>query len=244
MSGEFPYLSEYDRFDFPSVERSTEEGIVGVGGNLSPGMLLSAYRQGIFPWFSEREPILWWSPDPRFVLFPEELHVSKTLKKALSKSRLRVSCDRNFSSVIDECARIPRRGQSGTWITGEMRDAYLSLHELGYAHSVEAYDGHELVGGLYGVSLGRCFFGESMFSLVDNASKIAFVRFVRAAMEAGMELIDCQVYTNHLERFGARDIPRSEFLALLRDSLKYPTMRGSWTGLILESASSDELPKD
>jgi leucyl/phenylalanyl-tRNA--protein transferase len=231
MSSELPYLNETSSIHFPPVSSATPEGIVAVGGNLSPGVLLSAYRQGIFPWFSEGDPILWWSPDPRCVLFPGELHVSRSMQKLLRKNRFRVSLDTGFSSVIDGCRTAPRRGQRGTWITGAMRDAYVELHELGFAHSVEVWDGGMLCGGMYGVSLGSCFFGESMFSRVQNASKIALIQFFRLMEERGIELLDCQVHSPHLESLGARQIPRREFMDLLRGCLEHKTMRGNWTHL-------------
>jgi leucyl/phenylalanyl-tRNA--protein transferase len=224
MSGELPYLNETSSIRFPPVSSASPEGIVAVGGNLSPGVLLSAYRQGIFPWFSEGDPILWWSPDPRCVLFPGELHVSRSMQKLLRKNRFRVSLDTGFSSVIDGCRTAPRRGQRGTWITGAMRDAYVELHELGFAHSVEVWDGGMLCGGMYGVSLGSCFFGESMFSRVENASKIALIQLFRL-----MELLDCQVHSPHLESLGARQIPRHEFMDLLHGCLEHRTLRGNWT---------------
>jgi leucyl/phenylalanyl-tRNA--protein transferase len=232
MSSDFPYLGEEDRFRFPDPEKATLEGIVAAGGNLSPGMLLSAYSQGIFPWFSEHDPILWWSPDPRFVLFPEKLHVSKTMRKFLRRTDLAFTADTAFSEVIRACARVPRDGQDGTWITTEMEAAYAEMHTLGYAHSVEVWSGADLVGGLYGVSLGNIFFGESMFSHVSNASKAAFIRFVRRLTDLGFDLIDSQVYTNHLERLGAEEIPRSRYLELLRRGLTRPTLKGSWRGLL------------
>jgi leucyl/phenylalanyl-tRNA--protein transferase len=194
-------------------------------------MLLSAYRQGIFPWFSDGDPVLWWSPDPRCVLFPGDLHVSRSMQKLLRKNRFRVSLDTGFTSVIDGCRTAPRRGQRGTWITGAMRDAYVELHELGFAHSVEVWDGGVLCGGMYGVSLGSCFFGESMFSRVENASKIALIQFFRLMEEKGIELLDCQVHSPHLESLGARQIPRYEFMDLLHRCLEHRTLRGNWTHL-------------
>ena len=228
MDHKFPYLDENVSFPFPSVEEATPQGIVAVGGNLSPGMLLSAYRQGIFPWFSAEDPLFWWSPDPRFVLFPNELHVSKSLHKVLKKSTFEIVFDSRFEEVIDACGKMPRPGQNGTWITPEIVAGYGELHRLGYAHSVEAMEGGRLVGGLYGVALGRVFFGESMFSTRPNASKAAFAILAARLREQGSTLIDCQVYSPHLERFGGREIPRAEFLGLLRAGLEGPTLRGSW----------------
>ena len=203
-----------------------------MNGNLSPGVLLSAYRQGIFPWYDDESPILWWSPDPRFILTPEDLHVPKSLRKDLRKNRFSVTVDQAFPDVIRECARVPRREQDGTWIVPEMEQAYKRLHNLGFAHSVEVWQDEELVGGLYGVSLGRAFFGESMFSLASNASKTAFVLFVLALREKGFGLMDCQVYTEHLSQFGAYEVSRSDFLQLLQEVLDAPTKRGSWSSWI------------
>jgi leucyl/phenylalanyl-tRNA--protein transferase len=231
MSTQLPYLDESSYVHFPPVSSATPEGIVAVGGNLSPGMLLSAYKQGIFPWFSEGDPILWWSPDPRCVLFPGEVHVSRSMQKLLRRKRFRISFDTSFPSVIEGCRLAPRRGQQGTWITDAMQDAYIDLHELGFAHSVEVWDGEVLAGGMYGVSLGSCFFGESMFSRVQNASKVALVRFSRLMAERGLELLDCQVYSPHLETLGARQITREEFMELLQTCLNHRTLRGSWASL-------------
>jgi leucyl/phenylalanyl-tRNA--protein transferase len=228
----FPYLGEEVDFPFPSPETADEQGIVCAGGNLSPGLLLSAYRRGIFPWFSEREPILWWSPDPRFVLFTEELHVSGTMIKLLRKRSFDLALDRDFAAVIRACSSSPRPGQDGTWITEGMIEAYIELHRLGYAHSVEARRGDELVGGLYGVALGSMFFGESMFSRVDDASKAAFIPFVWRLREEGFTLVDSQVYTDHLAGLGAREIPRSEYLRLLADRLAATTRKGDWAKVL------------
>jgi leucyl/phenylalanyl-tRNA--protein transferase len=191
-------------------------------------MLLSAYRQGIFPWFSPGEPVLWWSPDPRFVLFPSNLHVSRSMRKVLNRNRFRISFDTAFSQVIEECKNIYRKGQNGTWITDSMKTAYEKLHELGYAHSVEVWQGEVLAGGLYGVSLGACFFGESMFSRVSNSSKAALITLARKLEERGFLFIDCQVYSAHLERLGAENISRERFLELLEEGLCRPTLEGKW----------------
>lgn len=229
MSREFPYLDEDTYFPFPAVETAaTEEGIVAAGGNLSPGMLLSAYKQGIFPWYSDDEPILWWSPDPRFVLFPDELHVSHRMERVLRKKEFRVTFDHAFDSVIEACRTAPRPGQDGTWITAAIVEGYGRLHELGYAHSVESWKEGELVGGLYGVSLGSIFFGESMFTRVPNASKAALIELVARLRTVGVTLIDCQSYTSHLESLGARNIARSEFFELLAAALEGETLRGRW----------------
>ena len=230
MSPDFPYLDEKTSFQFPSVESATEEGIVAVGGNLSPGMLLSAYRQGIFPWYSPGEPILWWSPDPRFILFPEELHISKSMTRLLKRGVFEIRFDTAFDRVIEACRTVPRPGQDGTWITDEVVEGYTRLHTLGYAHSVEAWQGEALVGGLYGIHLGRVFFGESMFSNEPNASKTALVALVDLARNQGLSFIDCQYYTPHLERLGARNLPRREFLRLLGEGLRGESSPGSWKG--------------
>lgn len=230
MSRDFPYLNEHTSFHFPPVEEATPEGIVAAGGNLSPGMLLSAYRQGIFPWYSEGEPILWWSPDPRFVLFPGELHVSRSMMRLRTRQAFSVTFDTAFRETITGCREMPRPGQPGTWITDAIVEGYVRLHELGYAHSVEARREGRLVGGLYGVLLGNIFFGESMFSREPNASKYALIELVELLVGIGCELIDCQAYTPHLERLGAREIPRSEFLELLRRLVERETPRGRWQG--------------
>ncbi len=216
---------------FPPTDRAARSGLLAVGGDLSPGRLLAAYREGIFPWFSEGEPILWWSPDPRFVLFPGELRVSRSMRQFLKKGAVRITFDRAFREVIAACRR-PRPDQEGTWITPEMQEAYCALHEYGYAHSVEVWHGDALVGGLYGVSLGRIFFGESMFSSLPNASKAALITLVERLRERGFALIDCQVETAHLASLGARPIPRREFGACLRKSLRHETLRGDWERLL------------
>jgi leucyl/phenylalanyl-tRNA--protein transferase len=233
----FPHLSEDQRITFPDPREASREGLLGQGANLSPGVLLSAYETGIFPWFGPDDPILWWSPDPRFVLYPRELHVPRSLKKLLRKNPFTYSWDVEFERVISLCSSQPRPGQDGTWITGEMAEAYGELHRLGYAHSLEVWRDGELAGGLYGVSLGKMFFGESMFSLVSGASKAAFVVLVRTLGGLGFPLVDCQVHTPHLEALGAREIPRGDFLDLLERALKEETLRGSWTDL----ATADPL---
>lgn len=229
MSRAFPYLNENERFQFPPVEEATEEGIVGVGGNLSPGMLLSAYSQGIFPWYSPGEPILWWSPDPRFVLFPDRLHISHSMRKLLNQRKFEISIDRQFEAVISECRDTSRPGQNGTWITEDIVDGYVELHRIGAAHSVEVSRDGNLVGGLYGVCLGSCFFGESMFARESNASKAGFISLVRALVPQGLTFIDCQVPTDHLASLGAEEIPRDRFYSILRDALKQPGPGKDWS---------------
>lgn len=213
---------------FPSPRLAPEEGLLAVGGDLSQERLLLAYRMGIFPWYSGSEPILWWSPDPRLVLYPAELRISKSLQKTINKSVFRVTMDRAFEAVINACAQSRTSADEGTWIVEEMIDAYCNLHISGFAHSVEAWKDGRLAGGLYGVSLGRCFFGESMFTDISNASKVAFAALVKHLQALNFDLIDCQVTTPHLLRLGAREIPRVQFLNELEKSLKPPTIRGRW----------------
>ena len=199
-----------NKIEFPSVEEASKEGLLAIGGDLSPERLILAYKSGIFPWFEEGQPILWWSPDPRFVLFPDKLKVSKSMKQVLKKTNLRVTRNKSFDRVIDACSDARRSGQSGTWITKDMKQAYIELHNLGYAISVEVWDENELVGGLYGIDIGnRIFCGESMFTKVSNASKIGFITFIK---ESNYKLIDCQVFTEHLESLGAENISRNEFI--------------------------------
>jgi leucyl/phenylalanyl-tRNA---protein transferase len=214
---------------FPPLESARKEpnGLLAVGGDLSPQRLLEAYRHGIFPWFSEGDPILWWSPDPRMVLFPAELKVSRSLGKSLRNRRYEIRFDCDFDGVIRACAA-PREGQPGTWITAEMRSAYQRLHQLGYAHSVETWMNGELAGGLYGVSVGAAFFGESMFARVRDASKIALVHLVRKLEREGYGVIDCQMRTLHLATLGAREIPRAQFSRLLGELVDYARAPGSW----------------
>jgi leucyl/phenylalanyl-tRNA--protein transferase len=200
---------------FPPMETADSDGLLAIGGDLSRERLLHAYRNGIFPWY-ENKYILWWCPDPRFVLFPPELKISSSMKQLLKKQSFDFSIDTDFNAVISQCKAISRRGQDGTWITEEMRNAYSDLHFAGYAHSAEVRLNGELVGGLYGVRLGKVFYGESMFSRQSNASKYAFIKYVEHLKSEGVQLIDCQVYTAHLESLGARMIPRSQFLDLVK----------------------------
>jgi leucyl/phenylalanyl-tRNA---protein transferase len=212
---------------FPPVHLASPGGVLAVGGDLSPERILEAYRRGIFPWYDDREPIIWWSPDPRFVLFPAEIKVSRSMKQILRQGRFTITFDQDFRAVIASC-RKPRPQQNGTWITEEMTEAYIRLHEAGYAHSVEAWQGGALVGGLYGISLGRCFFGESMFTTVSNASKAAFITLTEALSCRLFGLIDCQIRSSHLASLGARDIPRERFIDLLDRLLGFETIRGDW----------------
>ena len=218
-----------DDLAFPPPQLAPEKGLLAVGGDLSQNRLLLAYRMGIFPWYSEDEPILWWSPDPRLVLFPDDLRVSKSLQKLIKKGAFKVTMDTAFYRVIGECARIRGENDEGTWIVGDMIQAYCRLHDAGFAHSVETWQDDRLVGGLYGVSLGRCFFGESMFARASNASKVAFVALVEYLKNLCFDIIDCQVTTEHLLSFGAKEIPRSLFLKELDKSLRSPTLRGKWS---------------
>lgn len=216
---------------FPDPSTALGDFPLAAGGDLSPERLLFAYSLGIFPWYSEDEPILWWSPDPRMVLFPDDLKISRSLKKVLKNKGFTVKFDTNFEEVIKSCAYVPRPGQDGTWLNADMIDAYIELHKLGYAHSVETYLDGKLVGGLYGIALGGTFFGESMFHKVSDASKVAFVHLVRKLKELDFDMIDCQQSTPHMARFGAVEIPRKEFLERLSNSLKKPTIRGKWSNL-------------
>lgn len=214
---------------FPDPNTADPSGLLAYGGDLDPARLLLAYRAGIFPWYVRGQPILWWSPDPRTVLFTEELVVQRSLAKRVRQRRFNITLDRAFPQVIRECAKVPRPGQRGTWITGEMIDAYAHLHALGFAHSVEAWDGDALVGGLYGVAVGRLYAGESMFAHAPDASKIAFVHLTRQLARWGFPLIDCQVHTDHLERFGAREIPRADYLGHCSVLCNQPGRPGPWS---------------
>ena len=223
MTMRFPVLLDpYAAADrFPAVERALEEpnGLLAIGGCLDPDWLLEAYRGGIFPWFSPGQPILWWSPDPRMVLFPERLAVSRSLGKLIRQGVYTVTFDQDFAAVIRACAE-PRSADGGTWITEDMVGAYTRLHELGHAHSIESWFEGELAGGLYGVALGRVFFGESMFFRRRDASKVAFVQLVRQLLRWGFTMIDCQMTTDHLRRFGAVEIARADFTRLLSDCVR------------------------
>lgn len=201
------------KIEFPDVSEATAEGLLAVGGDLSSERLLHAYSNGIFPWFDIEEPLLWWSPDPRFVLFPEDLKVSKSMQQLVKKNQFKVTVNKAFSAVIENCAKVKREGQQGTWLTDDMVNAYTKLHELGYAKSIEVWQNDELVGGLYGIHLNdKVFFGESMFSKVSNASKVGFITFVQ---NSNYELIDCQLHTRHLESLGGTHISRQDFMKYL-----------------------------
>lgn len=207
-------------FAFPPVESASEEGIVAIGGDLETERLLLAYRNGIFPWYNEDEPIIWWCPDPRFVLFPGDLKISKSMQTVLRNGSFRFTINKAFPSVIQHCKNITRKDQEGTWINPAVQKAYTLLHELGYAHSAEAWQDGELVGGLYGIRMGNVFFGESMFSKKSNASKFAFIKYVQQLQKEGVAVIDCQVDTGHLESLGAAMIERTQFIDLLQLHIK------------------------
>jgi leucyl/phenylalanyl-tRNA--protein transferase len=214
---------------FPDPSLADPNGMLGVGGDLHPGRVLLAYQLGIFPWYSDGQPILWWSPDPRFVLRMSDFRVQRSLAKRIRQRPYRITMDAAFPDVLARCARAPRRGQEGTWITDAVRDSYVRLFDAGYAHSIEAWEGDALVGGLYGVSVGRLFAGESMFADRPDASKIAFVHAARQLERWGFPLIDCQVHTAHLERFGAREIPRATYLAELAELVQAEGRPGRWS---------------
>lgn len=237
---QFPYLTEHDRFNFPSPANSPD-WIIAVGGNLSPGMLLSAYEQGLFPWYNEEDPVLWQSPDPRFVIFPGKLHISRSMERVFRKGTFAFALDRDFNGVIRGCGEIYRSGQGGTWITGNIIEAYGELHRLGWAHSAESYLDGRLVGGCYGVRLGKVFIGESMFARQPNASKAAFLHLAQLLFDDGLAFIDCQVHTDHLESLGGEEITRRDYLTLLDEALSERTRdrehsdrldrRGNWGNL-------------
>lgn len=226
--GDVLALDEHTPFPPLSAALKQPNGLLAIGGDLSPRRLIHAYARGIFPWFSAGGPILWWSPDPRMVLFPQELTVSRSLKKRLQRQDYEIRFDSSFRAVIEACAMVPRPGQDGTWITPEMVEAYCRLYDLGHAHSVETWMDGKLVGGLYGVAIGRMFYGESMFHRVTDASKIAFVYLVRYLARHGFGMIDCQLKTAHLARFGAREIRRDEFAAHLTEFINMPHYHEVW----------------
>lgn len=223
-----PVFQLSDKLIFPPPELSEDDGLLAVGGDLSEQRLLLAYSMGIFPWYSEGYPILWWSPDPRLVLRPDELKVSRSLRQVIKKGIYTVKMDTAFEEVIRNCAGLRRNGDDGTWLTVEMIEAYIRLHKAGYAHSIESWHEGELAGGLYGIALGGAFFGESMFTKKSNASKVAFVILVQQLTGWGFRIIDCQVTTPHLLSLGAREIPRAEFMTILKQALEMPTKTIKW----------------
>ncbi|HCO82907.1 MAG TPA: leucyl/phenylalanyl-tRNA--protein transferase [Arenibacter sp.] len=204
------------RLLFPDVEKADEDGLLAVGGDLSPDRLILAYNNGIFPWFNEDSMILWWSPDPRMVLFPNKIKISKSMQQVIKSNRFRITWNAQFEEVVNACSLIQRKGQEGTWITPEMKSAYLILHQMGIAKSMEVWENNELVGGLYGIDLGNVFCGESMFSKRSNASKFAFINLAQELKKKEYKLIDCQVHTDHLESLGAEEIPRKQFIKILK----------------------------
>lgn len=224
-----------DTYDFPDPE-GAEDGIVAVGGDLNPQRLISAYLDGIFPWYNDDEPIIWWSPDPRCVLIPQEMKISKSMRQLFKKQLYKVTFDQDFSSVIRYCADVRYKNRDATWINQEIIQSYTELHKMGIAHSVEVWNEQgELVGGLYGLAMGKCFFGESMFHIQPNASKYGFIALVQNLADRGYELIDCQVYNPHLESLGATVIPRTIFLSLLDNYIENEIYTGKWTGWSFES---------
>ena len=223
-----PIFRLSEKISFPPPQYAEPEGLLAIGGDLSKKRLLLAYRMGIFPWFSEGDPILWWCPDPRLVLYPAELKISHRLSRTIRQGAFGVTCDKAFDRVISACAQTKRNDRQGTWILDEMIEAYCTLFESGYAHSFEVWQEGIMVGGLYGVSLGGCFFGESMFSEVSNASKVALFTLCEFLKRLSFDFIDCQVTTPHLVRMGAREIPRSLFLKELEKTMKRPTLRKRW----------------
>lgn len=217
--------------DFPDPNLADDDGLIAMGGELNAEFLLSAYMQGIFPWFTKDEPVLWWSPNPRMILKPGNFNYKKSLKQVIKKQTFELKIDTAFREVINNCSNIPRTGQDETWITPEIIEAYIKLHQLGYAHSFESYFDGELAGGLYGISIGNCFFGESMFYKKTDASKVAFYHLVQFALKHNFAFIDAQQPTEHLSSLGAKPIPRKAFLKMLNQSLQNETLKGKWTDL-------------
>lgn len=227
------YWLPKDRIIFPSGHTANADGIVALGGDLSVNRLLLAYQNGIFPWFNDDDPLVWWCPDPRFVLYPQDLKVSKSMRPYFNQKKFQVTVDQAFETVIRNCKTAKREGQGGgTWITESMVKGYVDLHRAGFAHSVEVWQKEELVGGLYGVGLGKVFFGESMFSKKSNASKFGFISMVRRLTEQGFDLIDCQQKTNYLGSLGAKEISRTAFLEHLEKNKAKPTVRGNWSSYL------------
>lgn len=215
-------------YAFPPIDQADENGLLAYGGDLSPERLVSAYESGIFPWYEEGQPILWWSPPKRMVLYPDQFKVSKSLKQSIRNKGFSWTVDTAFEEIIERCATVERKDQDSTWITDAMNRAYVRLHTLGFAHSFEAWQAGKLVGGLYGVSLGRVFFGESMFSTVSDASKYAFYQLCQFVLKHDISFIDCQLYTDHLASLGAVEIDRNQYMELLQEALAYPDLLGQW----------------
>jgi leucyl/phenylalanyl-tRNA--protein transferase len=220
--------SSENKIIFPDPEKADQDGLLAVGGDLSVNTLINAYSHGIFPWYTEDTPILWWCPDPRLVLFPHKFKPSKSLMQVINQKKFSVKIDTCFKSVIENCALVNRKGQKGTWITKDMKESYIKLHEEGYAHSVETFHNKILVGGLYGVSLGKAFFGESMFYKMTDASKVALYYLVEKLKNMNFYFIDAQQPTPHLRSMGAEEIPRKKFFGLLKSALEEPTIKGRW----------------
>lgn len=218
-------------YTFPPLEAASPEGLLAVGGDLNPDRLLSAYRQGVFPWFSDGQPILWWSPNPRAILYPADLHISRSLRKSLRTQGFEVTADRAFDDVIQRCAE-SRNAREGTWITSGMQEAYCTLHRMGYAHSVETWQNGQLVGGLYGLAIGKAFFGESMFSQITDASKTALVALSVSLTAGGYHFIDCQVVSEHLNSLGAKAVPRYRFSSELKQAVETPVNETPWNWTI------------
>lgn len=214
--------------EFPDPDEADDSGLLAIGGDLSIERLKLAYSKGIFPWYEDGMPILWWTPDPRMVLFPDRMIVSHSLKQSIKKQQFTVTVDNAFDKVIQNCSKTPRKGEEGTWITREMKNAYIRLHEAGFAHSAEAWLDGKLVGGLYGVALGKVFFGESMFHHITNASKVALYYLVEKLQQWDFKIIDAQVYTNHLESLGGELIPRSQYMRILEKAIMIEDVSGSW----------------
>jgi leucyl/phenylalanyl-tRNA--protein transferase len=223
-----PVEISYRSYEFPDLDKADESGLLAIGGDLSIERLKLAYSKGIFPWYQKGMPILWWSPNPRMVLFPKKMIISHSLKQSIKKQQFTLTIDKDFGQVIKNCSETPRKGENGTWITREMEIAYTSLHKAGYAHSSEAWLDGELVGGLYGVAIGKVYFGESMFHHVANASKVAFYHLVEKLCSWDFKIIDAQVYTNHLESLGGEMIPRSQYIQILEPALLIKDIPGSW----------------
>lgn len=225
-----PVYALTEELIFPDPREASDEGLLAYGGDLSPDRIVSAYCLGIFPWYDPASPdIMWWSPNPRMVLYPDKFRMTKSLKKRITRQEFEIRIDSAFEQVIDKCGKVPRIGQDGTWITEEMQDAYIHLHKLGIAHSVECWQNDKLVGGLYGISLGQMFFGESMFHLVSDASKVAFYHLSELSKTLGFSIIDCQMHTDHLESMGAEEISRESYLQVVEDNPVDKTQRGSWS---------------
>lgn len=214
---------------FPDPNDAEDDGLIAIGGDLKPERLINAYASGIFPWYSEGQPILWFSPDPRLILIPRKFKISNSLRRIIRSNKFTIKVDTNFEQVIRTCSKTPRPGQNGTWITEDMIQAYIELHRIGIAHSFESYQNDTLVGGLYGLSLGKAFFGESMFHTVPNASKVALNALVSFSKSRAFQFIDAQVPTDHLKSLGAEEITRTDFLKRLDSSLHEPTEQGAWT---------------